>query len=83
MDYSAVTCALGVLARPEIEVEAQLDQTGNMAGFGVRGCGRCGHDGLDDAEGGGLISLDRRVLNTVGFKLTGKASIQSGVGLGV
>ena len=34
-----------------------------------------------NAKGGGLLLLDRRVLNVVGFNLTGEASVQSGVGL--
>ena len=46
--------ALGVLAGPEAEVEAQLDQVSNPLGFGVGGDGRCGHDRVDNSEGCGL-----------------------------
>ena len=52
-----------------------------MTSFGVRGGGCRSHDKLDDSEGGVLLSIDRRVLNAVGFKLTGEVSVQSGVGL--
>ena len=55
LDCSLVTGALGVLARPEVEVEYQLDQVGNMTGLGVRGGVGCGHDGANNAEGGGLF----------------------------
>ena len=35
LDCSAVTGLLGIFTEPETEVEAQLDQVGNLAGFGV------------------------------------------------
>ena len=54
-----------------------------MAGFGVGGRGRFSHNGVDNSEGGGLLSFYRRVLDIVGFKLMGEASVQSGVGLGI
>ena len=54
-----------------------------MSGFGVGGGGCCCHDGVDNAEGDGLFSFERMVLDAIGFKLTGEASVQSGVGLGV
>ena len=83
LDCSAVTGALGVFTQPEAEVEAQLDQVGDMTGFGVGGGGCYVHDGMDNSKGGSFFSFDRRVLNVVGFKLIGEASVQSGVGLGV
>ena len=49
LDCPAVSRALGVLTGTEAEVESQLDQVGNVAGFWVRGRGSHGHDGLDDA----------------------------------
>ena len=52
-----------------------------MLGFGVGVGGHCSHDGVDNANGGGLFSFDVRVLDTAGFKLTGEVSVQSGVGL--
>ena len=37
---------------------------------------------MDNAKAGSLFLFDRRVLNAVGFKLMGEASVQSGLGLG-
>ena len=82
MDCSEVTGALGVLVRPEAEVVAQLDQIGDVTGFGVGDGGCRGQYQLDDAKGDSLLSLERWVLNAVGFNLTCEASIQYGVGLG-
>ena len=65
------------------EVEAQLEQVGNIAVLGVGGVFRHGHDGLGNAEGGGLFLFERRVLDAVGFKMTGEAYVQSGVDLSV
>ena len=79
----AATSALGVFTRTEAEVEDQLYQVRDMTGFGVGGDGRCGHNGVDNAEGGGLFLFDQRVLDAVGFNLKGDASVQSGVSLGV
>ena len=78
----AVTGAIGLFARPEAKVEAQLDQVGNMTGFWVGGGDCHGHDGLDDDKGDSLASLDWKVFNAVGFKMTGEASVQYGLGLG-
>ena len=38
---------------------------------------------MDDANWNGLFLFERRVLKAVGFKLLGKISVQSGVGLGI
>ena len=38
---------------------------------------------MDDAEGDGFSSSDRRVLNPIGFELPGEPHVQSFVGLGV
>ena len=54
-----------------------------MSGFGVGGGVPRGHDGLENAKEGRIFSLERRFLDVVGFKLTGEASVQFGVGLGV
>ena len=83
LDWLAVAGALGVFTRSEAEVDAQLDQVGNLTGFGVGGDGRCGYGGVDNAKGGGLFLFDRRVLDAVGFKLPGERSAQSGVGMSV
>ena len=40
LDCFAVTSALSVFARPEVEVGAQFNQVVNMTGFRVRGGGR-------------------------------------------
>ena len=53
-----VARSLGVVTGLESELEAHLDQISNMAGFRVVGGGSCGHDGLDDSKGGGLLMLD-------------------------
>ena len=42
------------------------------------GC-HCGHDGVDDTKGDGLILIGRWVLDAVGFKLTGETPVQSSV----
>ena len=76
-----MTGALCVFTRTEAEVEAQLDQVGNMTGFGVEGGGCHGHDGLENSERDGLFLFDRRFLDVVGFKLMSEASVQSSVGL--
>ena len=78
-DCSAVTGSLGVIARPETEVEAQLGQVGNMLVFGFGCGGRCCHDGVDNYKGVSLFSFDQRVLDAVGFKLTDEVSVQSSV----
>ena len=65
LDCLAVTDALGVFARPEAEVKSQLDQVGDMMSFGVGGGGRCGHNGANNSERGGLFSFDQRVLDAV------------------
>ena len=52
-----------------------------MAGFGIGVGGQRGHDRLENAEGGGLLFLDRRVLNDLGFRLACEVSVQSGVDL--
>ena len=83
LDCLAVTGAIGVFAQPEAELESQLDQVGNMMGFIFGGDGHRGHNGLDIADGDGLFLFEWRVLNAVGFKLTGETSVQSSVGLGI
>ena len=54
-----------------------------MTDFWVSGSCFCGHDGVEDTKGGGHLSPNKWVLNAVGFKLTGEAPVQYGVGLGV
>ena len=83
LDCPVVYSTLGVLERPETEVQAKLDQSGNMTDFGVGGGGCHGHNGLDDAKGEDLLLLDRGVLDTVGFTMIDKAPVQSRVRLGV
>ena len=78
-----MSCVLGVLSQPETEVEANLDQVGDIAGFGFSGGCRCSRIGLDDAKGGGLLFLYKFFLNAVVFKLNGEAPFQSGVVLGI
>ena len=51
--------------------------------FGLVGGGVFCHYGMVYSKGGGILLLDLWVIDAVGFKLMGKVSIQSGVGLGV
>ena len=37
---------------------------------------------MGDTKGDGILTLNRRILNPVGFELTGKAPVQAGVNLG-
>ena len=83
LDCPAVARALGVFAVPEAEVEAQLDQVGNVPGLWVGGGGSCGHDGLDNAQGDGFSLLDWRIFYPISFELTGKVPVQADVSLGV
>ena len=64
-----------------VDIEAQLDQVNNMAVFGVSSGGYCRHDGLEDTNRGGLISISGGIINPVGFELIDEASVQSGVSL--
>ena len=74
---------LSVIKISESEVEAKLDQVGKIIGFGFSGGFCCGHDGVDNAKEGGLVSLGRWVLDDVVFKMTGELFIHYSVGLGV
>ena len=49
--------ALGVFVQPEVDVESQLDQVGDMSGFGVGGGGHCGQNGVDNDEGSAFSCL--------------------------
>ena len=63
-----------------------MDQISNITCFGggggdIGGDGgsfRCGHDGVDNAKGGGLFLLDRWVLDAIGFKLVDETYVYSG-----
>ena len=77
-----MACALGVFAVPEAELEAQLDQVGDVAGLWVGGGGSRGHGGLGDAKGGIYFLLDGGNFNPVSFKFPGEAPVQAGVGVG-
>ena len=83
LNCSLVAGALDVFTRSEAEVEAAGDQVGDLTGFGIGGEGCCDDDGVNDTEWGGLFSFDWRVLQAVGFELTGETYVQSDVGLGV
>ena len=82
LDCSLVTGALGVLVRPEVEVEYQLDQVGKMTGFGVVIGAHYSHSVLDNAKWGILFSFDWRFLNDIYFKLTGELYVLFSVGFG-
>ena len=61
LDCLAVTGALDVFERPEADVESQCDQVDDLTGFRIGVDGRWVHVGVDNAEGDGLLSFDRRV----------------------
>ena len=50
-----------------------------MTCFGVGGGCHCIHDGVDDANGDGLILIVRWFLDAVGFNLMVEAPVQSSV----
>ena len=52
MEFPVLARGLGIFAGPDTEVEAQLDQVNYFSGLWVGGGGSCGHNGLDDAQGG-------------------------------
>ena len=60
-----------------------MGQSGDVSGVKIGGLCVFFNDGMNDSEGGGILSLDQWVLDAIGFKLTGEALVQSGVGLGV
>ena len=72
---------LGVLTGPKAEVDSQLDQVSDVAGLGVGGGNSRGHNGLYDAKGGDLLTLEGNISNSISFELTGKAPVQVGVSL--
>ena len=74
-----MSCVLGVLSQYDTEVEAELDQVGNVTGFGFSVSCRCSHYIVDNAKEGGLRLLDRWVLDALGLKLPGEAPVHSGV----
>ena len=57
LDCLVVIGALGVFVQPEVDVESQLDQVGDMSGFGVGGGGHCGQNGVDNDEGSAFSCL--------------------------
>ena len=81
MDCLAVTGALGIFTQPEAEVEAQLDQVGNVPGLWVGGGGSCGHNGMEDTHGGGFYPIDWGIFYPINFELAGGALVQSDVSL--
>ena len=54
-----------------------------MTDFGAGCTCHRGHNGVDYAKGVSLLLIDTWLLGTICFKLTGEASVQSSVGLGV
>ena len=60
---------LDMLEQPGEELESKLGPVVDVTGFGVGDSGCHGHNGLDNAEGGGRILLDRGVLYAIGFNI--------------
>ena len=54
-----------------------------MPGFGVGGGGCRGHNGVDDAQGDGLLPLKWGISDPVSFELLGELLVQAEVILGV
>ena len=53
----------------------------NVAGIWFGEICSCFHDDMGDAKEDGVVFLDGWVLDYVGYKLTGEASVQTCVGL--
>ena len=83
LDCPALARVLGVFAVPDAEVEAQLDQVGDVPGLWVGGGGSRRQDGLEDNQVGEFFLLDWRIFNTIHFELAGEAPVQANVSLGV
>ena len=78
-----MACALGVFVGLKAEVEPQLDQVGNMPVFGVGGGGCRRHNGVDDAQVGGILPLDWEIFDPIKCALLVKVLVQADVSLGV
>ena len=83
LDCTVVARSLGLFAGPEAKVEAQLGQVGDVPGPWVGGGGSRGHNGLEDAQGGGVFPLDWGFFNPISFELSVEVIVQADVGLGV
>ena len=83
LECPAVARALGVFTGPEAEVEAGLDQVGDVAGLWVESKGSRSHDEIESAKGSGFFPLDWEIFNPIHFELPGKAPVHTGVSLGV
>ena len=60
-----VDCALGLFLGIEAEVEAQLDQVGDLSGLWVGVGGSRIHDGLDNTKGSVSFMLDRNIIDPI------------------
>ena len=83
LDFSVMACALDIFTGLKAEVEPQLDQVGNMPGFGVGGGGCRRHNGVDDAQVGGILPLDWEIFDPIKCALLVKVLVQADVSLGV
>ena len=59
--------AFGVPTGLQAEVETQDDQFGDVSGGFIVGVSCCGHDRLDDAQGGGFFLFNREVFDPICF----------------
>ena len=58
LNCPVMASALGIITGPQVEVETQDDQLGDVLGFLIGG-GRCwNHDEVDDTQQGGLFSFN-------------------------
>ena len=73
----------GVFKFPEAELEAQLDQVGDVSGLWVGSGGSLIHYGLYDSKGGRFFLIDWGIFNPVRFEFPGELPVQTGVRLGV
>ena len=81
LDYLPVASALGVFTGPEVEVEVQLDQVGNVVGLGFGGIGSYGHNGVNDSQGDRFFPLDWGILDTISFELPDEVLVKTSVRL--
>ena len=58
LDCPVMASALGIITGPQVEVETQDDQLGDVLGFLIGGGRRWNHDEVDDTQQGGLFSFN-------------------------
>ena len=81
LDCLAVASAIGLVTGPQADVEAQLEQVGDVVDLGVGG-GYCrDQNGVNNSRGGGFYLPDWVILDPVGLELRGETLVNTGVNL--